>query len=146
VKGNCHHKGAVEISASSAGDCSPVHRVVDYQRADWFFTGNFRNSWVKVDFKSRRVWVDAYEIKGGRTSCTNLRTWVLEGSNDEARWTVLDDQIRCRVLSGESRVASFPCTPVEPFRYVRLRQTDFNDKGNDHLVIANLELYGFLID
>jgi hypothetical protein len=145
-KRNCHFAGVVEITASSSGQCAPVHRVVDYNRTDWFFTLERKNSWLKIDFKGRKVWVEAYQLKGGRAHCTNLQTWVFEGSDDDRDWTELSEVRHSKVMSGESAVREFLCTPARPFRFVRLKQTDFNDKGNDSLVLANIEIYGFLLE
>jgi hypothetical protein len=143
---NCHNAGLVNITASSAGECAPVSRLVDYNRTDWFYTLNLKNSWIKLDFKARKVWVEAYEIKGGRQFCTNLRTWVFEGSDDDQDWMEIGEVRHSKLMQGESISREFLCTPSRPFRFVRLKQTDLNDKGNDSLVLANIEIYGFLLE
>jgi hypothetical protein len=143
---NCHFSGLVNVTASSTGECAPVHRIVEYQRTDWFFTSDLANSWIKIDFKWRKVWVKSYQLRGGRAHCTNLRTWVLEGSDDDQDWTVLNEVRHSKLLSGDSAVHDFLCAPQQPFQYIRLKQTDLNDKGRNSLVIATIELYGHLLE
>ena len=76
------------------------------------------------------------------------KSWVLEVSNDgsEDSWKVVDSRENNNELNDRHVTRNFAVSshPSGAFRFVRLRQTGKNHKGDDRLVICSLELFGTL--
>ena len=144
--GNVHEKGVVEVTASNFWFCADAKYAVDLGTDPGFFSTNEPNSWIRYDFKGRRVALTSYSIRTG--SFQFPISWVLEVSNDETvdSWTVVDHRENTGLLIGQYVTRNFELTdpPYAGFRFVRLRQTGKNYKGDDYLVINSLELFGTL--
>jgi len=145
--GNAHVKKVVSITASSRGNNEP-HQVIDYGwKGDWG-TKNKENGWIKFDLINRKAELTGYSIMSipSAKGYGQPKSWVLEASNDDDTWLVLDDHQKSQDLNGKSIIKYYTFGQTEPFRYVRLRQTGQNWAGNNYLSISQLELFGFLWD
>lgn len=80
----------------------------------------------------------------------HLKSWVLEGSNDDSEWHQLDrkddnEDLRHPGLKYMGRgQASFAVTEHGEYRFVRLRQTGENHEGNDVFSVRMMEFFGTL--
>jgi hypothetical protein len=144
--GNVHERGIVNITSSSDGSNKPWE-VTNHGCDSYWLSLNAANSWICFDFKENSICLKNYTLKTDRWCLTqiHLREWVIEGSNDNSTWTVLDKQ-NTEDLNGPSLVKTFGCSSESSqfFRFVRLRQTGRNCCGNDHLLLTNIELFGSL--
>ena len=148
-KGNSHIKGILAVTASSNGDSViPVHKLIEYSRdrQDTWFSCNLKNSWIKFDFKSRCVSLTSYVLRGARAQGTNMRYWVVSGSNDDVHWDQIDEQRQNNQLTGNFKSARFICSTSNPYRYIRIMQTDVNDKYNYTLALSGAELLGYIYE
>ena len=108
------------------------------------------DGWYKFDLgPERRVVPTHYTLKhGGSAGYCRLRHWVLEGSNDDATWTVLKTHTEDRSFpSCGYGTASWPITGYtgEPVRYLRIRSTGPDSSGRCHYVrVGGFEVYGTL--
>jgi len=136
--------------------------VVDVVKDFTFISSDISNGkgWVQVDFRpSGTVCVKAYTLQHGAPKPPNgssfvLLSWVLEGSNDENKWTEIDAVAKdrsffnahsslgvgeyakyTRVLSDKSDVF---------FCFVRLRQTGPACDGLGTFCLGGIEFYGNL--
>ena len=146
-QGNVHDKGAIEVTASCP-DQYPVEarNVVEFGTNRCFCSEGRPNSWIRYDFKKRRVSPTSYSI---RTEAWAYPTsWVLEVSNDgsERSWQVVDHRETNSGCGAEPVTRNFAISdpPSGSFRFVRLRQTGRNHSGTDALVLFSLELFGIL--
>ena len=80
-----------------------------------------------------------------------MKSWVIEGSNDNQNWKKIDEHQNCNYLKGKSFVHLFSISKnqTESFKYLRIRQTgpnwyQNNDKDH-HLCMSSIEFYGTLI-
>jgi hypothetical protein len=74
-----------------------------------------------------------------------LKAWAVEVSRDAKNWTELDKRTNT-LLNGPSRFHTFPCAkPGQKCRYLRLRQTGTNARGDNVLALTNFELFGLLL-
>jgi hypothetical protein len=145
--GNVHSRGIVVITASSSAR-SACHQVVDYTWTDYWFTNGNANSWIQFDFKTRSISPSNYTIKSAGNGSHHLVKWSLVGSNDGTTWIDLDRR-ETNELSGNYIVKSYECASVPSssfFRFIRLTQTGKNSSGQDNLMLANLELFGDMIN
>ena len=108
------------------------------------------NSWICYEFVGRRVTPTGYSIRSywERPGMANPKSWVLEVSNDgsEGSWEVVDRRENNSDLNGRHLTRNFAISPRPSgaFRFVRLRQTGKNHKGNDLVWICAFELFGAL--
>ena len=143
--GNVHEKGVVELTASSTGVWD-LKNVVELGTNSWFICNNESNSWIRYDFKGRRVAPTSYSIRS--YDCSYPKSWVLEVSNDgsDDSWKVVDRRENNEDLNGKYLTHNFAISgsPSEGFRFVRLRQTGKTHDGDDYLVLTSLEVFGTL--
>ena len=147
--GNVHEKGVVTVTASSVGSGRPEN-VVDLTSDSYFFTKDSPDSWIRYDFEGRRVTPTSYSIRsmnwGPRFQ--HPKSWVVEVSNDgsDGSWAVIDSRNNNSDLNDKYVTRNFALSaPLSgAFRFVRLRQTGKNHKGNDLLWICAFELFGAL--
>ena len=143
---NCHLAGLVDITASTCDHNEP-YQIVDMGWNDLFFTENKANQWIMIDFKNKMVKVTHYTIKTHKypNNFPHLKIWVLEGSNGNDVWEEIDKRA-ITVLNGSNRFQTFPCKKKDgEFRYIRLKQTGTNAKGDFVLALTNFELFGDLL-
>ena len=145
-EGNVHTKNVVKITASSIWN-GRVENIVEEDNR-WFGTSNKPDSWIKFDFKERKVLLDRYTLKtydlseGGH----HLKSWVLEVSNDDNNFTEIDRHENCRLLNGKLKTATFEVSHSTPARFVRLRQTGRNWGDGNQLFLNQIEFSGFICE
>ena len=145
-QGNVHEKNVVLITSSSVQRGAPQY-VASRNPQDYFSTENKPSSWIKFDFQDRRVIVNNYSIKSSRLPdrSTHLKSWAIEGSNDNEEWSKIDRRTTS-VLNGPNKFQTFPATsPDGQFRYIRLRITDINYRGDNVLCLQSIEFFGALL-
>ena len=83
--------------------------TVDSNRSKIFSSVLKQNSWLKIDFICRKVHPTHYSIQTWELSKGNhIQNWVIEGSNDNSSWQVLDEERDCNELHGNDLVHTFP--------------------------------------
>jgi hypothetical protein len=149
--GNVHDQGEVEIRCSSATPSYLCPRVADFTGKGYWASQPTPNSWICIDFKTRRVQLDHYSLKGPTSGCYPT-DWVIEGSNDNSVWVILDER-HTDSLIGCGRIETFGCsrsTSNQQFRQIRWRMTD---EGKDNpgekrcchtAKLCNIEFFGSL--
>ena len=141
--GNPHEKGAIFITASSTrhGQC---HKLVDYGWEDYWCSENQPNSLVQFDFKSRRVCLSHYSLKGSTQGYP--KSWELEVSNDNATWESIDSSSGGSGLRKNKSARIYKCPGAKDkfVRYVRLRHTGENSNRRYNLYLSRIEFFGKL--
>lgn len=150
AEGNVHTKGVVNITASTSDHNEPFN-VADFGWNDCFFTESRPSSWLMLDFLDKRISVTNYTIKTHKykAGTCHLKAWIIEGSVDCNTWEEIDRR-STPVLNGPNKMQTFPASSLKNsnsstggrFRYVRLRQTGANCKGNYILALSNIEFFG----
>ena len=145
-EGNVHTKNVVKITASSIG--YPIENIVEEDDDKYFCTENEPDSWIKFDFKERKVLLDRYTLKTCQypKDCEHLKNWVLEVSDDDNNFTEIDQHKNCDLLNGFRKTATFEVSHSTPARFVRLRQTDKNWSDCDVLDLTKIEFSGFICE
>lgn len=145
--GNLNDPNGVLITASSSEHNSPT-QVADFEWDDFWYSQNEVDQWIMFDFQNVKVGITNYTIKTHRysTDSTHMRSWDLEGSNDNTNWIVID-QRSTDILNGSSIVQVFMCKPIEQtFQYIRIRQTEENHRGDNILALTNVEFFGHIFE
>merc|ERR1712005_20300 len=116
----------------------PIHasRISDVQgkAADPLFnvsgtcctSNKISNSWWKFDFQSRKVSPTKYTLKHGYSKGYALKSWNLEGSNDNTNWTVLRAHVNDLSLANSTSRTQTYDIPSHggAYQYFRLIMTD----------------------
>ena len=149
--GNVHEKGVVEVTSIGCLDVNhQPENVVDFWSLSHFCSVDLPNSWIRYNFRGWRVTLTSYSIKSycWRPGGDHPRSWVLEVSNDgsEGSWTVVDSRENSFDLNDKFVTRNFAVSarPSGAFRFVRLRLTGKNHRGENFLQVCALELFGTL--
>jgi small GTP-binding protein len=142
-EGNVHEQGLVDISVSGSAGGDPIE-VVNFDHPSNWNSANSPNSWIRFDFKDRRVCIDSYTVNSGMTD-NWLKSWVLQLSNDCQKWIPIHTTSDCN-LGGRNVTRHFGCSTSvkEYYRYIRLRQTGPNANNSHQLGLGNIEFFGKL--
>lgn len=149
---NGHLENEVNITASSTYTWSQLPRCVanfDSNQKNYFISNNIPNSWIKFEFKNVRVRTTGYTIKSRENlEFPHPKSWVIEGSNNDKEWEILDDEKNCPILNGSNVVHTFSMKyqSMKEFRFVRMRLTGKTWNNNDILSISSFELHGSIIE
>jgi hypothetical protein len=144
--------GRVLITASSAyyePAFSTPKSVADINFDSAFATGDEPDSWIRFDFKEKKVVPTHYSIGSaakGMVQHFNLRRWVIEGSVNGAEWIILDKQDENNELTAKPVTRTYPLTGNRQLQFIRLRQTGKNHNGSDNLAISFFEVFGSLFE
>ena len=145
--GNVHDKGIVKVTVSSNcthADSKPGN-LVDFGTNFWFASDNKKDSWICYDFKKRRVAPMTYSIKS--IDDAYPRKWVLEGSEDgtAGSWVPVNVRIDNTDLNDKFVTRAFTIGYSRgSFRFIRLRQTGPNSRGDNMLCVSSFEVFGTL--
>jgi hypothetical protein len=146
--GNVHDRGVVTITADRPYDSRPDHaarNIADLEADSVFEFDNAPDMWVCYDFQNRKVVLTDYSIKSFPTKeQVNLKSWVIEVSDDDAQWTEADRRQNRTELCATNVVQLFAVARPASGRYVRLRQIDHGQRGNFDSYISGFELFGAL--
>lgn len=71
-----------------------------------------------------------------------IMSWKVEGSNDETKWTLIDEQKNSKDLCSFMAEGNWSCRKSKPFRFIRIMMTDKNSKGNYSMFLQAIELFG----
>lgn len=143
-----------EISITASSIPNPARQprnVILYEdKSKDFFSTNESNPWICFDFKDYSIRPTNYIIRSGSydENSVHPKSWIIEGSNDNENWEILDEQVDCSCLNGKNRVHAFTITKKEEnseYRYVRMHLTGENWCGCYHMAIESIEFYGTLI-
>ena len=119
-----------------------------------YYSANERYSWVRYDFKNRRVIPKSYSLRSSwqGPGGNHLKSWALEVASEEEpdRWTEIDRRENNSDLNGEFASHNFevyrPDLLENGFRFVRLRQAGPNHSGRYELMLNAFENFGTLIE
>ena len=148
--GKVHDRGIINVSGSASSYTAPIDGpkwAAELVTLYSYCSVNEKNAWISYDFKTRRVIPKSYSIRAD-SSCAP-RSWVIEVSNNEDSWKIIDRREKNSDLNWYS-MAHFKIAhvPTKAFRFIRLRQTGRNqdDRPNSRyqLSMVALEIFGTL--
>lgn len=125
---------------------SPYNVVDYYDTENSFSSEDEPYSWICFDFLNRSVTLKCYSIRSSPfgENLSHLKSWVIEGSDDNEFWTIIDERNDCSYLNGSNNIISFECQNSLDFRYIRLRQTGENWRNRNYLKLNAIEFFGTL--
>jgi hypothetical protein len=146
--GNAHDKSLICATGTPHGDSagySPKN-VVDLQTDSYFYSQDTTDQWLCYDFKDMRVAVTHYILRSNADGVgyRHLRSWVIEGSEDNSRWTELDRRDDASGLNGPKSICSFEVRNVVLCRFLRIRSTGPNWQGSNQVYFQAFDVFGGL--
>jgi hypothetical protein len=146
--GNVHEKGVVTITSSSDA-YNKCYQVANHGWGNFWYSGNFPNSWIQFDFKESKILMSEYTLKAhGRSNDQyHFREWKIEGLNDLSEWEMLDERNTNEMIPAWA-TKTFKCSSSNAsrfYRFIRMTQTGKNSGGTrDYLMLCNIEFFGLL--
>lgn len=143
-QGNPHLKGSLTVSSSSS--CrNNDYDVINPAFNGYWFSANEPNSWIMFDFQKYSLQLKNYTIKSDGNGANHLQSWVIEGSNDNKNWTLIDRK-STKALCENYVIKTFQCNVKNSssYRFVRLKQIGENSNYLNYLMISNIEFFGTL--
>lgn len=138
----------ITSSSSYTGTSGPLNVILYNEPLKCFVSKNGSNNWIKFEFKNHRVKPTSYTIKSRENArCSHPKSWVIEGSNDDESWEILDEENDCEILRGANIIHTFQMNKQNSneFRFIRMRITGQSWGNNGCFTISKFELHGTLI-
>lgn len=151
---NINDKGIIEISGNilkHKGEykTASFSCLVNYSDScDLIYDSeNVPNSYICFDFKDHMASVFGYSIKSSKNvNPSYLTSWVIEGSNDNYNWMLIDSHYDDKSLAEEYKVCTFTVQNMQLavllFRYVRIRMTGKSSANDNYLELRSIEFFG----
>lgn len=110
-----------------------------------FFTKDIPNSWICLEFRNHKIIPTGYTIM----TCNSnpfLRSWIIEGCNDNNSWEEIDSQNNRSDFNGYNCSCTYHINKknLKEIKFIRIRQIQSSNKYN-YLGICAFEIYGSLI-
>ena len=89
---------SIEVNSSSTLDDmhSPQNLIIYNDNEKYFSSKNLENSWVSFNFINYSVIPLNYTLQSDFDNIiANPKDWVIEGSNDNVSWSIIDEQKKC---------------------------------------------------
>ena len=107
------------------------------------------NDWICIEVKNHRIIPTHYTVKtnGYGQNWHHPKSWVIEISDDNERWEIIDEEHDCSFLNGSFAYHTFPISTNKQheFKFIRMRLTDKNWSSGYCLYISTFEVFGTLI-
>ena len=152
-KTNNNINSVVNITSSSCFSPSennqPENVVIYEDRKKAFWSDLIKNSWLCIEFKENRIIPSDYKIRS--CSCSpnwaHPKSWVIETSNDNESWSIIDEVTNCPFLNGQGLVHTFKIKKElkDEVRFIRMRGIGPDWQGTSSLMIDSIEFYGTLL-
>ena len=147
--GNLHENTVVEITCSSTSNHGKPWFALNLQSEDDWWSGNAAYDWWKCDFKARKVQLTGYTLRTNSAGLngSHLKNWILDGSNDNIKWVVMDERVNNSDLNGSNLSKYFAIEGnFQPFRYIRIRLSGLTHLKDNLLCLSGCEFFGNLIE
>lgn len=145
------HKNSnyIEITSSPfQKDYNPKNAIM-YNDIEKGFSSPNENAFICFNFKGYRAIPTSYTIRSWNSSpdSSHPKGWVIEGSNDNNEFEILDEQHDCSLLNGNSLVCTFTIDnpQYKKYQYLRMRRTQSDWLNSNNLDINSIEFNGGLI-
>lgn len=147
TNGNIINEIDITSSSISLGN-EPIKATLFDDLKSYFHTNGEENSYICFDFKDKRIVPTHYQLRSGPwyKNAHNPKNWVIEVSNDNQNWEIIDEQKECEIINGKSIAHLFQISNSNSneFRYIKMRQNGKNCAEGFYFNISSFELYGKL--
>lgn len=154
TQNNIHDDGIIEITSNSIlSNIYHPKNLVDFHEKNYYHSKDDGGAYVCFDFKDKLVQLSSYSIKSMNNNVhySHLKNWVMEVSNDEKTWRIVDSHINDPILDEPGVVVNFAIRKknIDFHRFIRIRQNGNSwDPRTNHNFIGFyfIEFFGKLIE
>lgn len=145
---NINDSDVIDITSTSNSNNSNsnLSNLVDCDTKTVFMSKNEPNQSITFDFKERRVLPTCYCFITSPAESNNMKSWVVEVSNDNKNFTIITSESENETLRGNGTIVVFRVFSPQQGRYVRIRQTASNWNNNNILSLAQVEIFGEILE
>jgi hypothetical protein len=146
--GNVHdHEVVLVTSNRTRKDQHKAENVVELDSNNGFWSDDLPGQFLCYDFVKCKVSVTHYSIRShSPANEAHPRNWVVEGSDDGLRWTMLDSRRDDTHLNGGNKVWTYSVDQSTPFEMIRIRSTGVSQMRQIKcLGFVAFELFGTLL-
>lgn len=143
---NPAEQNLIKIYPSSLAPNSEPATAVAGREAVRCVTRNIPNSFFIIDLKTASVIPNYYSLRHYSSwDVEALRHWVIEGSVDGKKFTILRNHVDDETLRQKGQVAAWKIdSSQQRYRLFRIRQTGLNSNKHNYLALSGFEIYGQL--
>ena len=136
----------VDVIASSIYQSYGPKNVLKNDSSYWQ-SQNLPNSWIRFDFKERKVSITSYSMN----VYNRVKSWKVEGSTDGSTFEIIDNKVDTTDFQNSNCYFNDPIHqknfPVQPnnkyYRYIRITSTSKCWYNNDYFYFYRVEFFGF---
>lgn len=146
---NIHDNGTIQITTNSIHGNNHPKNLVNYKTDNYYHSEDNKLATICFDFKNQPIQLTSYSIKSNGNSGKNnydLKSWVIEVSNDGEKWEEIDRHDNDESLNGQDIIKTFDIqNPNKNFyRFIQLRQTgpSWNNHNRTIFWFYFIEFYG----
>lgn len=123
--GNIHDNGTIEVTSDSILPGYPPKNLLNTIKKDQYQSKGLSLAWILFDFKDMRIELSNYTIESCSWSKNigHIKSWVIEISDDNQSWSIIDQKDDCPDLNDRDAVRTYEVQPNKFSRYVRFRHT-----------------------
>ena len=129
---------------------SPIDIVIDYSKIEPATTNNWcsydsPNSYFTLFFPKNSLKITDYTLvsrNNGQGSL--LRTWKLEGSNDNSNWRYIDHINNDPDLVTPGTTKTFKVQKQGRYKYFKFTQNGTSAAENNHMCLCKVDVFGTL--
>ena len=135
-------------NSSKAGMWGNSSRVVDFRITDFNIQKNNwasekeENSSLTFHFLKHKVLATHYSILAPPHIENFPQNWIIEGSNDDKKWYLIDTVNKSLYLTGKLYSHTYKLDVNSIFSSFRITQIGGNSNGNYYFHISRFELFG----
>lgn len=142
LKDNTELDEEISITASSVRTQNfDMTKLID-DKGTSFYSDPETNPWVCFEFKKHILIPTNYTIYTNQ-HYNDIKSWVVEGSNDKQNWIIIDEHSDCNCLKN-SFYHTFSIKKQIEIKYFRIRMTGPDWDGGYFLRLTLIEIFGKL--
>lgn len=152
---NIHHYDNMNsfiktTSPRQMSDWGDSSKVIDFKITDFTLKTNnwagqnLKNSSIIISFQRHKVLATHYSILSPHHSGNYLQNWIIEGSNEDEKWHIIDRKENSTYLTGVLLSHTYKLDVNSIFRNFRITQIGRNSGGNFYFHLSRFELFGSL--
>lgn len=135
--------GLISITASTEAH-EHAYILDEYNQNIWFGTQDIENSYIRIDFKTKKVSLVGYSLKThSHDGNGHITGWVLSGSNDNTNWNTIDVMPMTDQFDSLGAERYYQLNNETPYyQYFELKQSRQNTMGYHNLRLSSIEFFG----
>ncbi|OHT07115.1 hypothetical protein TRFO_05349 [Tritrichomonas foetus] len=141
---NCLFRGLVKVTSSTRGKGS-IENIVSKDHTNFWTSANKEDNYIAFNFAPLKVSINAYSLLtfDYGPNDFHMKSWILEGSNNNDKWTKIDLVVNDEYLNGPRKFHTYVVSKESiPFTYIRLKLYGPNHFGSYFMAIKGFELFG----